>query len=86
MIGQKRHAEAADELVRVGDGWEDHMAPYVLYQAAVQYALGGKQDDAMSTLRKALDAGYPGRASLASEPAFASMKSDPRMKELLSAR
>ena len=85
LIGQKRHAEAASELVRAVDGSKDHAVPYVLYQAAVQYALAGQHDDAMKTLKQSFDAGYPGRASVATEPAFAAMKTDPRMKELLTA-
>ncbi len=85
LVGQERHAEAAPELVRSVEGSKDHMVPYVLYQAAVQYALAGQRDEALGTLRKAIDAGYSGRQAVTNEPAFAGLKADPRMKELLSA-
>ncbi len=86
LIGEDRHAEAAVELERSVAGATDHMRAYVLYQAAVQHGLAGETDRALATLHEAFAAGYSNRDQVASEPAFAAFKADPRMKNLLSAR
>lgn len=57
----------------------------MLYEAAAQYALAGRADDALQTLEKAFTFGYP-RAAVEKDPDFASLRSDPRVKQLTSTR
>jgi tetratricopeptide (TPR) repeat protein len=82
LSAQEKHAEAGDALVAsVGDS-KDHMAAWHLYYAAVEYAKAGSKDKAIGTLEKAYAAGYPNK-DLSTEPAFAAIASDPRVKQLV---
>jgi hypothetical protein len=58
----------------------------VLYDAAAQYALAGRTDDALATLTKAFALGYPRRDAVEKDPEFAALRTDPRVKQLTSAR
>jgi hypothetical protein len=58
------------------------MAGYTWYNAAIEYAKAGKKNDAIGSLEKAYAAGYSNPA-IATEPALASIASDPRVKQLV---
>jgi putative intracellular protease/amidase len=85
LRAQEKHAPAADALVRSVESSQSHMVPYTLYSAAVEYAKAGRKEDAIRTLEKAYAKGYPNR-DLSTEPALASIASDPRVKQMLAAQ
>jgi putative intracellular protease/amidase len=82
----KQHAGAADALVRSVGSASDGHAAWVMYQAAVQYALAGRKDDAFATLGKAYAMGYPDRNAIEKDADLASLRADPRAKQLAAAR
>jgi transcriptional regulator GlxA family with amidase domain len=88
LRAQEKHAEAAQAFVRHVEGADasDHMASWVWFSAAVEYAKAGDKDQAIATLEKAYAAGYPDRERLTSEPALAALASDPRVKQLMAAK
>jgi putative intracellular protease/amidase len=86
LRAQKKHAAAAEAIARSVEGSTDRHAGYVLYDAAAQYALAGRNDDALETLRRAFGAGYPRRDAIEKDPEFAALRTDPRAKQLTSAR
>jgi len=53
------------------------------YNAAIEYARADRVDDAARSLRKAFDAGMPGREAVMREPALAKLKDDPRISSLI---
>jgi tetratricopeptide (TPR) repeat protein len=82
----KQHAGAADALARsVGTETGGHAA-WVMYQAAVQYALAGRKDEAFTTLGRAFEMGYPDRDVIEKDADLASLRADPRAKQLAVAR
>jgi len=83
LKNEGRHAEAADALVKGIDPASGHMVARGWYEAAAEYALAGRHDDAVAALRKSLDAGYPDRARVTTDPDLASVATDPRVQELL---
>ena len=86
LRGQKRHEAAADALARSAAAGAGHHAAWVTYDAAVQYALAGRKDDAIAALGKAYALGYPDRGAVETDPDLASLRSDPRVKPLAAAR
>ena len=86
LQGQKQHGGAGDALVRaVGAGADPHSA-WVLYEAAVQYALAGRKDDAFETLGRAYALGFPDRDVIEKNPSLASLRGDARVAKLAAAR
>jgi predicted esterase len=59
-------------------------APYLNYNLARLLALAGNREEAMSSLRKALAAGYSDRNRIDSDPAFAPFRNEAEMKRILS--
>ena len=86
LRAQKQHAAAAEAIVRSVEGSTDRHSAYVLYDAAAQYALAGRNDDALETLKRAFAAGYPRRDAIDKDPEFAALRADPRAKQLTSTR
>lgn len=86
LSAQKEHAEAGQAYARSVEGTTNGHTPYGYYAAAAQYALAHRDDEAVAMLKKAFETGFTNRDGLAQDPDFASLRSDPRMKELLSAR
>lgn len=82
LSAQEKHKEAAEALVASVADSKEPMAAWHLYYAAVEYAKAGSNDKAIGTLEKAYAAGYPNK-DLSTEPAFAAISSDPRVKQLL---
>ncbi len=85
LRAQEKHAPAAEALVRGAADSKSPRAGHTLYTAAVEYAKAGKKEDAITTLEKAFAAGYSNR-DLASEPALASIASDPRVVQLTASK
>ena len=86
LQGQKQHGAAGDALVRaVGAGTDPHSA-WVLYEAAQQYALAGRKDDAFATLGKAYALGFADRDVIEKNPNLASLRGDARVAKLAAAR
>ncbi len=86
LQGQKQHGGAGDALVRaVGAGTDPHSA-WVLYEAAQQYALAGRKDDAFATLGKAYALGFADRDVIEKNPNLASLRGDARVAKLAAAR
>ena len=82
----KQHAGAAEALARSVEGASDGHTAYVLYDAAAQYALAGRNDDALTMLGKAFAAGYPRGDAVEKDPDLAALRADPRLKQLTAAR
>ena len=59
--------------------------PVALYNLACAYALKGRSDDAIATLKQAIDAGFISVNSISEDDDFESLKEDPRFVELASA-
>jgi putative intracellular protease/amidase len=85
LKGKKLHLEAAQAFARGAAGQKGHHAAYDLYNAAAQYALAGKKDDAIALLRQAYAAGFPNKDAVAKDPDLASLQGDPRVKEMTAA-
>jgi hypothetical protein len=58
------------------------MTGHAWYAAAIEYAKAGRKNDAIGSLEKAYAAGYSNPA-IDTEPALASVISDPRVKQLV---
>ena len=61
-------------------------AGFTYYEAAAQYALGGRKDDALASLEKAFALGYPHPDAAEKDPDLASLRADPRLKQITSSR
>jgi putative intracellular protease/amidase len=85
LKGQAQHLEAAQAFVRGAAGQEGHHAAWDHYNAACQFALAGKKDDAFAELKAAYAAGYPNKSAIAQDQDLASLRDDPRAKELTAA-
>jgi putative intracellular protease/amidase len=86
LRGQKHHLESAQAFARGASGQKGHHAAYDLYNAAAQYALADRKDDAIALLKQAFEAGFPNKSAVETDPDLASIKSDPRVRELIAAR
>ncbi len=86
LRARKQHAAAGEALARSVEGSIGGHAAHVLYLAAAQYALGGRNDDAIGVLEKAFALGYSDRDAVAKDPDLAGLRSDPRLRKLIAAR
>jgi transcriptional regulator GlxA family with amidase domain len=77
------HAGAAEALLRSAEGRPAGHARYVYYDAAVEYAKAGRDDDAVAALGKAIAAGYSDRETLEKDPDLAKLRSDPRVARFI---
>jgi len=77
------HAGAAEALARSADGAAPGRARYGYYDAAVEYAKAGRDDDAVAMLGKAFAAGFPDRTAVAKNPDLAKLATHPRVLPLL---
>lgn len=83
----KQHAEAADSFAAAAGMADDAQhAGSAFYRAAGEYARVDRKDDALAMLVKAFAAGYPNRDAVKTDPAFAAIKDDPRLKEIVAAK
>ena len=71
--------------MRQAENSKDEMVGYTWYTAAVEYAKVGRKEDAIGSLEKAFaaPAGHFDRNAIASDPALASIASDPRVRQLV---
>lgn len=86
LRGMKQHAGAGEALARSVEGSKDMHAGWTSYEAAKQYALAGRNDAALDSLQKAFALGFTDRDAAAKDPDFAGLRSDPRLKQITSAR
>jgi len=85
LRAQDKHGPAADAFVRQAENSKDEMVGYMWYTAAIEYAKAERKEDAIRSLEKAcaVPAGHFNRDVIASEPALASVASDPRVRQLM---
>jgi transcriptional regulator GlxA family with amidase domain len=83
---QKKHAESAAAFVKSVEGSESRHAGYGWYDAALEFARAGKQEEAVGALAKAFETGFANRARVANEPDLVKVAADPRVKALLAAQ
>jgi len=85
LRAQDKHASAAEAFVRQAENSNDEMVGYTWYTAAVEYAKAGRKEDAIGSLEKAFaaPAGHFDRNAVTSDPALASIASDPRVRQLV---
>ena len=86
LRGMKQHAGAGEALARSVEGSTDMHAGWTAYEAAKQYALAGRNDEALATLQKAFALGFTDRDAAAKDPDFAGLRTDPRLKQMTEAR
>jgi putative intracellular protease/amidase len=81
------HAEAAEAFVNAADFPDaHHPAGSMYFNAAREYARADRNDDALAMLSKAFAAGYPNRDAVKTDPNFAKLREDPRLKDVVAAR
>ena len=79
----KQPAGAAEAFMKAAAlSHSDGHASWVLYQAAKQYALAGRADDAFAALGKAYAKGFTDRGVIEKDAEFASLRTDPRAKQI----
>jgi transcriptional regulator GlxA family with amidase domain len=83
LRAQEKHKDAGRAFVRSVERSESHMAPYVWYSAAVEFAKAGEKEEAIKTLEKAFALGFADRERVANERAFAAFAADPRVEQLV---
>jgi len=86
LSAQAKHGDAADAFVRSAQGTKGHMAGYMYYRAAAEFAQAGRKEDAITTLEKAFEGGFSNRSSVEKDPDFASIVAEPRVKKMLAAK
>jgi putative intracellular protease/amidase len=86
LRAQKRHEGAAEAFLRSVSGSTGPHAAHVSYQAAAQYALAGRRDEALQALEQALALGFSDREAIGRDPDLAALRSDPRLQKLIAAR
>ncbi|HET9232756.1 MAG TPA: DJ-1/PfpI family protein [Candidatus Eisenbacteria bacterium] len=82
LSGTQQHAEAAQAFSRSASDSKNQMAAYTYYRAAGEFAEGGKKNDAITMLGKAIEGGYP-RERVEKDARFASLLDEPRVKQML---
>jgi tetratricopeptide (TPR) repeat protein len=82
-----QHGAAAESFIAAAGVTSDaRWAASAFYSAAGEYARVNRKDDAFAMLTKAFAAGYPNRDAVNTDPLFAGLKDDPRLKEIVAAR
>jgi tetratricopeptide (TPR) repeat protein len=83
----KDHVASASAFAKAGEGVkDDHRAATALYNAACEYALADRTDDAVVYLKKAFDAGFTDRQAVNRDPDLAKLRADKRVQEMVAAR
>jgi len=77
-----KHLESAQAFARAAEGREGGHGAYTHYDAACEFALAGKKDDAFGELKSAYAKGYPQKDAIEKDKRLASLKDDPRAKTL----
>ena len=81
LMQDRQYAEAIEAYERVVRARGP--SPWVLYDLACAYALTGKKDAALDHLAKAVESGYRDRDHIAADPDLASLREEPRYKEIV---
>jgi putative intracellular protease/amidase len=85
LRAQDKHQPAAEAFARQAEITKDEMSGYTWYTAAVEYAKAGQKEDSIRSLEKAA-AASPGHFSpevIQTEPALATVATDPRVRQLM---
>jgi tetratricopeptide (TPR) repeat protein len=82
MRKMDKHLESAQAFARAAAGSEGGHGAYAHYDAACEFALAGKKDDAFTELKSAFAKGYPQKDAIEKDKNLASLKNDPRAKTL----
>jgi Flp pilus assembly protein TadD len=77
-----RHEEGLDADLRLTDLQPRN--PVVFYNLACSYSLLGRVDDAFRALRRSVELGYEDDGLLLRDPDLASIRRDPRFREIVS--
>src|SRR5262245_32358662 len=81
-----QHLEAAQAFEKsVGDAKDGHSA-WMCFTTAAEYAQANRKDDALRMLKTAQERCFTDRQAVKQDPRFASLQSDPRMKQLLASQ
>ena len=80
-----RHLESGQAFAKGAAGGEGGHAAWNHYNAACQFALAGKKDDAFAELKLAYAGGYANKNAIAEDKDLASLRDDPRAKTLTAA-
>jgi tetratricopeptide (TPR) repeat protein len=85
LRAQEKHQPAAEAFTRQAEVSKDEMVGYTWVMAAVEYAKAGRKEEAVGSLQKAFAAppGHFNPDMIQTEPALASVASDPRVRQLL---
>ena len=87
LRAQEKHAPSGDAFTRQAAINQTEMVGYAWYNAAVEYAKAGHKEAAVKSLEKACaSGGHFDRATIANEPALATVAADPRVKQLVAAK
>jgi tetratricopeptide (TPR) repeat protein len=81
---QGKHGEAAEAFTRSAGAEGGHMTGWSYFNAASEYAQAGQKENAIRMLEKAFENGYKG--DIAGDPNFASIASEPKVKQLLATK
>jgi putative intracellular protease/amidase len=82
---QNEHLEAGQCLAKSVEGSTDRHAGYTYFNAAAEYAQAKHNDEALDMLKKAYAAGFSNKSAVNTDERFASLRSDPRLKDLMAA-
>jgi putative intracellular protease/amidase len=85
MKQQGKHEESGQAFAKSAAGGTDRHTAWTHYNAACEFALAGKKDDAFAQLTQAYANGYPDKSAIEKDKELASLKGDPRAKALTAA-
>lgn len=78
-----RHAAAAEAFAKAGEDTKISGADGALFDAAREYALANRNDDAIALLQRAFAAGFKDRDAVKNDPALAKLREDARVKTIV---
>ena len=82
MRKMDKHLESAQAFAKAAAGAEGGHSAWTHYDAACEFALAGRKDDAFAELKSAFAKGYPNKDAIAKDKNLASLRDDPRAKTL----
>ena len=86
MRGKDDASGAAEAFAKAAGSSTGQRSARSYYNSAACYALAGRKDDAVGLLQKAYDAGFADKTAVDTDEDFASLRGDPRLKQMTAAR